>query len=71
METSCVFRSLINALHYINDFKGRDELKRHIESSLDYRKMSAVSHSRTGFAAALMNNNVTGYIIKKLQTLKY
>ena len=72
-ERSCVFNSLINALHYINDYSGRDQLLKNLPTSLNYEKMSLVSHSRTAFAAQIMNKEVTGYqiqILKNFDILK-
>ncbi len=66
-ERSCVFNSLINALHYINDYAGRDQLLNYLPTSLNYEKMSMFSHSRAAFAAQIMNKEVTGY---QIQTMK-
>ena len=63
-ERSCVFNSLLNALHYINDYQGRDLLLDHLPTSLNYQKMKVVSHGRPAFAAKIINNHVTGYKIK-------
>jgi hypothetical protein len=66
-ERSCVFNSLINALHYINDYAGRDQLLKNLQTSLNYEKMSLVSHSRAALAAQIMNKEVTGYQIQILK----
>jgi hypothetical protein len=63
-EKSCVFNSLINALHYMNDYDGRDMLLENLPKSLNYQEMRSVSHRRLAFAAQIMNNQVTGYNIK-------
>ena len=56
-ENSCVFSSLISALHYMNDYKTRDLLSDHVGISLCYHKMSVATESlnRDSFAAKLMN----------------
>ena len=56
-ENSCVFSSLISALHYLNDYKMRDMLSEYVLTSLCYKKMTAVSESksRDAFASKLMN----------------
>jgi hypothetical protein len=56
-ENSCVFSSLISALHYLNDYKMRDLLTEYVATSLCYKKMRAVSESksRDAFASKLMN----------------
>ena len=56
-EESCVFSSLVSAMHYLNDYKMRDMLSSYIQTSLCYRKMTAVSESRSrdAFASKLMN----------------
>ncbi len=63
-ERSCVFNSLLNALHYINDYQGRDLLLDHLPTSLNYQKMKVVSHGRPAFTAKIINNHVTGYKTK-------
>jgi hypothetical protein len=50
-------------MHYINDYRARDELMAHLPTSLNYQEMSKFSHSRTAFAAHIMNNKATGYRI--------
>jgi hypothetical protein len=60
-ESSCVLICLANALHYINDWTGRDELVKQIPASLDYDKFSEFAQSRKAFAAYLMNHRVKGY----------
>ncbi len=56
-ENSCVFSSLISALHYLNDYKMRDLLTEYVATSLCYKKMRAVSESksRDPFTSKLMN----------------
>jgi hypothetical protein len=44
-ENSCVFSSLISALHYMNDYKTRDLLSDHAGISLCYHKMSVATES--------------------------
>ena len=60
-EHSCIFNSLANSLHYINDHKGRDEVLSKLEQSLQYAEFRNVSKTRKSFAAYVMNFCVKGY----------
>jgi hypothetical protein len=66
-EYSCVFNSIMNAFHYINDYQARNEIFENMAVSLDYTKMSAVCHSRSSFAAYIVNHNLQGYKVIKLR----
>ena len=61
-ENSCIFNSLANAMHYINDWRARDMLIASIPSSLSYDSYKTVAASRKKFAAFVVNVKVTGYI---------
>jgi len=65
-EYSCVFNSIMNAFHYINDYRARDEIFEKMAISLDYTKMSTVSYSRSSFAAYIVNQNLLGYKVIKI-----
>lgn len=68
-ENSCVFNSLANALHYINDYRGREEILARLDNSLDYSEYREVAKTRRAFAAYVMNYCVKGYIAKVLTNL--
>lgn len=68
-ENSCVFNSLGNALHYINDYRGRDAVFDHLNKSLDYSEYREVAKTRKSFAAYVMNFCVKGYNAKLLTDL--
>ena len=68
-ENSCVFNSLANALHYINDYHGRDEILDKLEKSLDYSEYRDVAKTRRSFAAHVMNFCVKGYTARLLTNL--
>ena len=72
-ENSCVFNSLVNALHYINDYRGRDEVVDKLRQSLDYSEYRSVAKTRRSFAAYVMNFCVKGYnatLLTNLDVLK-
>lgn len=54
-ENSCVFNSVINALHYIKDFKGRDLLIQELPQSMSIKAYGEYSSNRTSFAAHVVN----------------
>jgi hypothetical protein len=55
----------MNAFHYINDYQARDEIFEKMAISLDYTKISAMSHSRSTFAAYIVNQTILGYKVNK------
>lgn len=54
-EQSCVFTSLVNAFHYINDDKGRDFILEHLPLSLSSECYRQFSSNRISFAAYVVN----------------
>jgi hypothetical protein len=68
-ENSCVFNSLGNALHYINDYHGRDAVFDQLNKSLDYSEYREFAKTRRKFAAYVMNFCVKGYNAKLLTNL--
>jgi len=55
-ESTCVFSSLISALHYIHDYHGRDLLVDKLHKSVDYSQMSIeCTINRENYAAKLLN----------------
>jgi len=68
-ENSCVFTSLVNALHYIGDYVARDVLMRHLPLSLDPSNFTEYANTRCGMANRVFNDNVRGYTIKKEENI--
>ncbi len=55
-ESTCVFSSLISALHYIHDYHGRDLLVDKLHKSVDYSQLSIeCTMNRENYAAKLLN----------------
>ncbi len=53
-ESTCVFSSLISALHYIHDYHGRDLLVDKLHKSVDYSQLSIeCTMNRENYAAKL------------------
>jgi hypothetical protein len=68
-ENSCIFNSLVNALHYINDYEARDLVLVELNKSLEYVEYRDVAKTRRAFAAYVMNYCVKGYTAKLLTNL--
>lgn len=57
-ESSCVFASLISALHYIHDFQERDLLLNKIQSSLDFNHLASEgTMNRENYASKILNRD--------------
>jgi hypothetical protein len=65
-ENSCVMNSLLNAMHYINDYRARDELLKMLPMSLSPDEYEVHANSRKAFTAYVMNFCVKGYESRSL-----
>ena len=67
-EASCIFVSLANALHYINDWEGRDLMLREIDNGFSFDKYKFVSNNRRSYAAHVMGR--IGYMVQSVVDMK-
>jgi hypothetical protein len=64
-ENTCVFNSLINAMHYITDYRARDELLSYLPQSINVEEFGKEASTRRSHAAYICNFKIKGYFIEK------